>query len=326
MMRSKRKDEHVYWAKNSDYSTNDFSKIKLKYNNLPEMSFDEIDLKARYFNHDFEYPFYINAMTGGSEMTYEINRKLALIAKRFNLAIACGSQQIALDEPETAYSFKVIRDIYPDGFVIGNLSANNGWENIDRAQKMIKANAMQIHINVAQEIIMEEGDRDFRKWSHNINEVVSKASYPVIVKEVGTGIDRINVDKLINLGVKFIDVSGQGGTNFIAIEDSRYNKRYEYLYEFGISTADSLIENQDNMNKVEIIASGGIRNALDIVKAIALGAKAVGMSGYFLRLTDLSEEEMFEKVEQLIEDIKKIMLLVGAKTIGELQGGLYERQ
>lgn len=317
MSRSRRKDEHVKHALQQQITTNDFDRVILTHQSLPSFDLEDVNLSTTYLNHHFDYPVYINAMTGGSEKTKEINRKLAKLAKRFNLAMSVGSQHVALDDPTYENSFSIIRETYPDGFFIGNVNGNATVEEAKRAIKMIGANALGIHINPAQELTMDEGDRHFKHWISNISDIVKSVDVPVIVKEVGNGLSKETVQKLIDIGVKHVDLSGRGGTNFIDIENHRSEKkRYDYLSNWGISTVDALLQNEVHQDKLEILASGGIRNPLDVIKALAMGAKAVGMSRYFL---DRAHEKNDQELIMFFEDLKKIMVLVDCVDIQSLK-------
>ena len=316
-MRSRRKDEHVEHALNQKQGHNDFDKIKLVHQSLPNFDLSVVSMETNYLNHDFDLPIYINAMTGGSEKTKEINRKLSRLARRFNLAMSVGSQHVALDDAQYEASFRVVREENPHGFIIGNVNPNASVDDALRAIEMIGANALGIHINPAQELTMAEGDRTFKHWMDNIKDIVENVGVPVIVKEVGNGLSRESVKKLMDLGVQHVDVSGKGGTNFIDIENKRLEQgRYDYLADWGNSTVDALIDNQSYVNTVEVFASGGIRNPLDVIKALALGAKAVGLSRFFL---DLVHEHREDEFSIFVEDLKKIMVLVDAQSIEDLK-------
>ena len=319
-IRSKRKDDHVNLALKQGEFNNDFDLVRIVHQGLPGINYSDVDPSIELFSRKFDFPFYINAMTGGSNKTLETNRKLALIAKRFNLMMAVGSQHAALDEKDLTPSFAIVRETNPEGFIIGNVSANASLERAKKAVDMIKANALGIHINIAQEITMDEGDREFDHWEDNISQIVQHLDVPVIVKEVGFGMSEETVSKLIDLGVENVDVSGKGGTNFIWIENERsQNKRFDYLLDWGISPVESLLMNQGNRSRTTLLASGGVKNPLDVIKLLILGAEAVGISGYFLKAAQLDEEAMFAEVDNFMHELKLIMLMLGCKTIEDLR-------
>ena len=166
---------------------------------------------------------------------------------------------------------------------------------------------------------MPEGDRNFKHWGDRIQEILSFVNVPVIVKEVGFGMTYETVSYLKSIGVKYVDVSGKGGTNFISIENDRRDQRLLSFEQYGISTVESLLDNQHHQD-INIFASGGIRDAYDIVKALSLGARMVGMSGYFLKLiTHHTLEEAIQITQTLIQDIKGIMAVLNVKNLDSLQ-------
>lgn len=319
-IRSKRKDDHVAHALEQNGYNHDFDNVVLVHNSLPDFDLKDVDTSAAYLKQKFNYPFYINAMTGGSEKTKEINRRLGLIAKYFGLALSVGSQHVALDDVIYEDSFRIVREVNPDGFIIGNVNANATVDEAKRAIAMIDANALGIHINIAQELTMDEGDREFTHWLDHIQAIVEAVDVPVIVKEVGFGMNDTTVRKLISRGVAHVDVSGKGGTNFIAIENARSKKkRFSYLEDWGISPVESLLMTRSSHHDIEMLASGGVKTPLDVAKLLRLGANAVGISSYFLTVAHLEETEMFEEVSQFIYELKVIMTLVGAKSITQLK-------
>jgi isopentenyl-diphosphate delta-isomerase len=176
--------------------------------------------------------------------------------------------------------------------------------------------ALQIHLNAPQEVLMPEGDKNFKGWTTKIQDVQKHIDIPLIIKEVGFGMRRQTIKTLIECGVRYIDVAGRGGTNFAKIENARRETALSIFDDWGLSTVESLLEAQGI--QAEIIASGGMRQGLDIVKAFALGAKAVGLSGYFLKLaTDLSLEEAIKAIESMILEIKSAMLMLGVTRLSE---------
>lgn len=306
-MISKRKDQHLKYAKKLRTKNNDFDLIKLEHNSLPNLKFSDINLESNFLGFKVPYPFYINAMTGGSLKSYYINEKLAKLANHFNIPIVLGSQSAGLKNEKLVDTYQIVRKINPQGIVVANVSANASLEDAKRAIEMVNANALSIHINVIQELVMNEGDRDFSKWEKNIQTIVSKVNVPVIVKEVGFGMSKKTIEKLKSLGVKYLDVSGSGGTNFAKIERLR-NKDSDLTFEnISISTVQSL-KNASNID-VCVHASGGIRNALDIYKAIKLGAKNVGLSKFFLELTKMKFEDAVIEIEKLISNLKKCYII-----------------
>ncbi|MBS4456706.1 type 2 isopentenyl-diphosphate Delta-isomerase [Tuanshanicoccus lijuaniae] len=317
-----RKDDHVHHAlaQQRQHPHSQFDEIRFVHHSFAPLSLDEIDIRTQWANHRHTLPFYINGMTGGSEKTKRYNQQLAQLAHQTGLAMASGSISGALSDASVADSFTIIRKENPNGFVMANLGAHHGVDNAKRAVDLLQANALQIHLNVPQEIVMPEGDRDFTSWLSNIEAMVQALEVPIIVKEVGFGMSQETIQQLINVGVSTIDVSGRGGTNFIAIENHRRDRLdFQSLINWGQTTPEALLEASPFMDKATILASGGIGDFTDIVKALALGAQAVGLSGRFLHMVHTQGvEESIREVNEWKEAIQQMMLLLGARTITEL--------
>lgn len=325
-IRGKRKDEHLkYFLSNKPAGYNGFEDVVLQNNSLPDVDFGEISTEYVFLNKYIDSPLMINAMTGGTEYSGEINRKLARLAVKFNIPIAVGSQTIAFDNPEAADSFRRVREINRDGIVIANLSANLSIEDTYKAIDMIEADAVQLHLNVVQEMCMTEGDRSFRGTLDNIGQIAALSEVPVIVKETGFGMSYETAQKLYAAGVKYIDISGRGGTNFVSIESSRNIERDCSLMEnWGIPTALSLLECRKANSDLFVICSGGISKSEEIIKALCMDADMVALGGALLRVLIEKGYEAAEcYMEELIKGIKVMMLLLGAKDVTELKDVQY---
>lgn len=327
-MRRARKKEHIENYLMSSFKGNTLlGDVYLEHNALPNLNYDDIDTKTSFLGKTIDYPILINAMTGGADFSQEINKDLATLAKEFNIPMAVGSQTIALEEEDSQESFKIVREIIGnDGIVISNLNGQATAEDAKKAVELIDADALQIHLNPAQELAMEEGDRDFVGIADNIKNIINYIDRPVIVKEVGFGISKDVAARLYNLGVRNIDVAGYGGTNFIEIENLR-NPVTDLtdLYSWGIPTAVALINCRQLPDDLYLIASGGIRNSMDIVKSIVLGANLVGISGELLSyLVHGGYTNARSYLEDLIYKIKMLMLLLGKRDIEELKKTKYK--
>ena len=314
-----RKNDHVRLALEQQRKdrVSAFNDLRFVHHSLNQVRQDHLDLSSHWANQDHSWPFYINGMTGGTEKTKQYNQKLAQVAHETGLPMATGSVSIALSQPQVADSFQVVREYNPNGFVMANLGAHHNLENAKRAVDLLDANALQIHLNIPQEVVMPEGDRDYGMWLDNISQIVAHLGLPVIVKEVGFGMSRETIADLISVGVENIDVSGRGGTNFVQIENDRRTRLdFQDLGNWGQTTPESLLEALAFQDQARILASGGIRSYLDMVKAYALGAKAVGLSGRFLALVDqLSIEDCVQVVNDWRDSIAHMMLMLGVESI-----------
>lgn len=328
-MRSVRKKEHIEnYLKTCFHGDTLFEDIFLEHNALPDLNFDQIDTKIKFLGKTIDFPIMINAMTGGSELTGEINKDLAQIAKDYNIPMAVGSQTIILDgDEETLQSFRVAREIIGDeGILISNLSGHASLEDAKKAIELIDADAIQIHLNVAQELVMKEGDRNFQGVADNIRNIIQGVDKPVIVKEVGFGISPQVALKLQDLGAAYIDIAGFGGTNFIEIENLRnIGVDFSELYSWGIPTSLSLIKCREASKDLKLISSGGIKNSIDIVKSMVLGAELTAISGEILSyLVHGGYENAKEFMENLVYKTNIIMMLLGKKNIEELKKTEYK--
>lgn len=337
--RAARKDEHVDLALrlHSQDRPNAFDDVAFMHHGLPGTATSAIDTSTSVCGATWGLPFYINAMTGGTSATMSINAALAGAAAEAGIAIACGSQHIALDDPERAESFRVIRRHAPDAFILANVGPTLEPDRAVRAVEMLRADALQVHINTAQELVMPEGDRDFRDWPQRIAAIAGAVPVPVVVKEVGFGLSARTITALSGLGVAAADVAGTGGTDFVAIENERRPERgYAYLTGWGQSAPLCLLEALHSPTGegargvpagdaapgagLELLASGGVRHPLDVVRALALGAHAVGVSGHFLRtLTRGGPEALRGELASWSDHLRSLMTLLGAGTIEALR-------
>lgn len=318
----KRKDEHIKLALNQfAVKPNDFDQIQFIHSSIPNIHIEDVDLTTTLGPLRFDTPFFINAMTGGSSQTNAINDKLSIIANETNIAIASGSVSVALKQKKLEESFKVIRKNNPTGLVFANVGAGASVEATKRAIELLEADALQIHLNAPQELVMPEGDRNFNHWLQSIEAIQQAITIPLIIKEVGFGMNAKTYQQLHSCGVKYIDVSGKGGTNFVEIENARRSLGdYDYLNDWGLSTAQSLLEAQSFRDDIQFISSGGIRNPLDMVKSFALGARIVGVSGIILNmLNEYGIDKTIECIHMYKGHLKILYTMLGAKTREELE-------
>ncbi|MER6092064.1 type 2 isopentenyl-diphosphate Delta-isomerase [Streptomyces bluensis] len=322
-MTGNRKDEHVRLA-TAQHSperhvtpfdapgVSQFDEVRFMHHALAGTDRAEVSTRTSFAGLEWQVPLYINAMTGGSEKTGEINRDLAIAARETGLPIATGSMSPYLKDPSTAGTFTPMRREHPDGFVMANINATATAEQARRAVGLIEADALQIHLNTVQETVMPEGDRSFGHWSAGIEKIVTAVEVPVIVKEVGFGLSGRTVEQLVSLGVRVADVAGRGGTNFARIENGRRDHAdYAYLEDWGLSTPASLLDARGH--GLPLLASGGVRHPLDAARALALGARAVGAAGGFLTvLLDGGVDALVRQITTWLDQLTALMTLLGA--------------
>jgi isopentenyl-diphosphate Delta-isomerase len=320
--RSKRKVEHINYAlATGQKRTHGLTDVSFVHNSLPDVALKDVSLQSKIGELSISSPIFINAMTGGGgEKTEAINQQLAEVAKECKLPIAVGSQMAAIKDLSQRASFQVVRKTNDNGIVIGNIGSEATVDQAKEAVDMIEANALQIHLNVIQELVMPEGDRDFTGVLNRIEAIVANVNVPIIVKEVGFGMSKDTVSKLRSVGVSIVDVGGYGGTNFAEVENERRNRQLEQFNNWGIPTSISIIEGKAAAPLMSILASGGIQTSTEIAKAVALGANAVGIAGYFLKiLIKEGPERLQQEVIELQSGLQLIMTALGAKTIKQLQ-------
>ena len=322
-IRKKRKDEHLRYTKKLRFEEkNGFEHYHLFNDSIPEINYDSVCTKWSFLDRTIDYPIMINAITGGTWRGKRINKALAELAAEFHIPMAVGSQKIALKDTKAVESFSIVRKVNRDGIVIGNLSAAASVNDVRAAIEMIEADAIQLHLNVPQEICMNEGDRCFKGILDNISEIRETIDIPIIVKETGFGISPGSLKKLLRIGIEYVDIGGYGGTNFVKIENQRVNKqkRHTYLENWGIPTAVSLTECRKVSKDINIICSGGIRTGYDIIKGMKLGADLMGISGALLRNMHYDPGNSLRKnFTTLIDQLITLMLLTGAKNIDEIR-------
>lgn len=318
-----RKDDHIKYALEHESEYNSFDDVELIHSSIPKYNLDEIDLSTHFASHDFEFPFFINAITGGSENAKKINQKLAKVANECNLLFVTGSYSVALKNSDDD-SFNIVKKENPDLQLATNIGIDKNYTAGIAAIKALNPLFLQVHVNLMQELIMPEGSRNFNEWENNLREFVQNIEIPIILKEVGFGMTEYTIKQGVRLGIKTFDISGRGGTSFAFIENMRRKNSLDYLNNWGQTTVSCLLNLKDYTDKVEIIASGGVRNPLDMIKCLVLGAKAVGLSRTILELAvKYDVENIIKIVENWKIECKMIMCALNAKNIKELQNTKY---
>jgi isopentenyl-diphosphate delta-isomerase len=291
---------------------------------LPEFNLDEIDLSQELFGKLIKLPILISSMTGGTNEANKINQALAKAAQQAGIPMGVGSQRAAIEDPTQAFTFQV-RSVAPDILLFANLGAvqlnyRYGINECIRAVKMIEADALILHFNPLQEALQPEGDTHFRGLIKKIENVIKAIHIPVIVKEVGWGISRRSAKMLSEAGVAAIDVAGAGGTSWSQVEMYRMEdpvraRVASVFRDWGIPTADSIRMVQEGAPGVPIFASGGLRDGMDIAKAVALGARLGGMAAPFLKAAVQSPDKVLDLIRELSLTIQIVMFSVGVQNL-----------
>lgn len=331
---SSRKLDHIRICSQEQVEQGDpgFQGVHLVHNALPECDMAGIHTGVRFLGHQFGSPLFIAAMTGGHPETVVINQRLAQAAERFNLGMGVGSQRAALENPDLEGTFAVVRDMAPSAFICANIGIvqlrDHGIEWADRAVEMIRADALAVHLNFLQEAIQPEGDHNARGCLAALSSLCEEVSYPVIVKETGSGIAGETARQIAGAGAAAIDIGGWGGTSWAAIEairadeSSRDQDRHlvslgEEFLSWGIPTVTSLCEVVPA--GLPVIATGGVRTGIDMAKAVALGADLAGMALPLLNPALKGEGPLNTAIERLLHQLKVTMFLTGSPDIAALK-------
>ncbi len=330
-----RKEQHIDLCLSRDVEAHSrsagFEDVFLRPRALPELSWAGLDTRTKFLGRSFALPLMITGMTGGVARAGMINLRLARAAAHHKIPMGVGSQRLALENPEHAGIF-AIRDQVPDVFLIANigiaqLGRSISVEHCREAVRMIGAEALAIHVNVLQEAIQVEGDLDFTGRLAAIARVVESVNVPVIVKEVGCGMDVATARALKSVGVKALDVGGVGGTSWGWIEGLRSgdpvrSRIGEAFRDWGLPTAVALRALTESFADLEVSATGGIRDGLTVAKAVALGACTVGIGLPLFRAALASEQGPMEELEFFSRGLRTAMLCSGSQTLNDLKARL----
>jgi isopentenyl-diphosphate Delta-isomerase len=295
---------------------------------MPELAISDVDTSASLFGKKLRVPVVVTGMTGGTERAARVNRDLAELAEKHGMAFGVGSQRAMSEDPERAVTFRV-RDVAPTTAVIGNIglrqAAALGGDGVRRLADSIQADGMALHLNVGQELTQPEGDRDFRGGYKTVSALVKVFGERLLVKETGCGISPDVARGLRECGVRTIDISGLGGTSWVRVEELRAHGVAQEVGRafsgWGIPTAAALLSVRRAVGgDVMLIASGGIRNGLDVVKVLALGANLAGMAlPIFRALQEGGREGADRAIDAILTGLKQGLLLTGSRDADQLR-------
>lgn len=300
--------------------------VQLVHQALPGLALGDVDVSTELLGRRLAAPLLITGMTGGTDEARAINRDLARAAQAVGVAFGVGSQRAMAERPELTASYEV-RDVAPDVFLLGNLgavqAARYGVARVRELVDALGADALAIHLNPAQELVQESGDRDFRGALDAIGELAAGLGVPVLVKETGAGLSAQAAAAIAGAGVRAVDVSGAGGTSWTAVETRRAADASparalgEELWDWGIPTAASAAVCA--RAGLEVVASGGLRTGLDVVRALALGARAGGMAAPVLRAQQAGGEAGARAfLEHIVDTVRAACLLTGCRRVADL--------
>ncbi len=340
---TERKQDHVEICLHGDVvfngKTTGFERFAFEHDALPELSFSDIDLSTTFLGRVIGAPLMISSMTGGYSEATTLNQRLAEAAERFGIPLGVGSMRQALENSSYRESFAVVRKYAPTVQIFANIGAPEIAKGLTEADintmlELLQADGLIVHLNAAQELFQPEGNTDFRHVLDQLAIVTSSIPVPVIVKEVGCGISASVALRLIQAGVKVIDVAGAGGISWQKVEEIRYTRQFgqerrfslpalDELLNWGIPTAQCLLDirrlkrEAPDFQSIEIIASGGIESGMDIAKSLALGAQLAASARSLLKA--LYEGALEETITSWLNDLRAVMFLTGTATIAELR-------
>jgi isopentenyl-diphosphate delta-isomerase len=330
MSTGSRKDDHL--RINVDRSPlsgvdSGFSRYRFIHNALPEIDLADVSTETRFLGKALSAPLLVSCMTGGTPRAGTINATLARVAQRFGFALGLGSARALLEDPSSLPSFDV-RAHAPDVLLLANIGAvqlNYGVDAPDcrRLVEMLHADALVLHLNPLQEALQPEGDTNFGGLLRQIERLCAALKVPVIVKEVGWGLDAAAARALHDAGVAALDVAGAGGTSWSEVERHRANGARAIaaasFRDWGIPTAECVAAVRRAVPEAAIIASGGISDGCEAAKAIALGADVAGIARPFLLAADRGDEAAMEFADALLTTLRIAMFSIGVRSIGALR-------
>lgn len=328
-----RKLEHIsiiHADQDVDRKKNYFDLIRLRHRALPEVALQDVDTSMIFMDKKLSFPLLISSMTGGdNEMILKINRNLAKAAELTQVAMAVGSQRVMFSYPKARASF-ALRQVAPSTLLFANIGAvqlNYDFSVLQcqQAIEVLKADGIFFHLNPLQEAVQPEGDTNFHNLAEKIGQIAKQLPIPVILKEVGAGLSEADVQLGMKHGIRYFDIAGAGGTSWSRIEHHR--QVGEHISELGVLFQDwgnptpmTLKRLQPYRDQVTLIASGGIRSGIDMVKAVILGASLCGLAKPFLKPAMESVECVVRAIEELQRQFKVAMFLLGIPRIQELYG------
>lgn len=302
--------------------------VRFIHQALPELELDQVNTSTHFLGKQLNAPLLISSMTGGTAEAQTINHNLAAAAQAAGIAMGVGSQRAAIEDHSLVPTFQV-RDVAPDILLFANLGViqlNYGYgpAEYQRAVEMIKADALILHLNPLQETLQPEGDRNWAGLLPKIEVLCRHLPVPVIAKEVGWGLSAQAARDLANAGVAALDIAGAGGTCWSEVEYHRVSTRLHgrvaaAFADWGLTTLESLLLVREAAPHLPTIASGGLRDGIDVAKVIALGALLAGLAGPFLKAAVHSAEAAVEKATELVTVLRIAMFAAGAADISQLQ-------
>lgn len=331
-MHQERKSDHIRINLQNDVSfkgiSSGFEDYRFVHCALPEFDLEDVKTSTALLGKPLVAPFFISSMTGGTPEASLINQRLAEAAQAAGIGMGVGSQRAAIEDPSLEDTFRV-RRLAPDILLLANLGAiqlncGYGLDECRRAVEMVEADALILHLNSLQEALQPEGETCFAGLLSKIEAVCRTLEVPVVVKEVGWGISEQVARQLAGAGVAAIDVAGAGGSSWSQVEMYRaatdcQRQVAAAFAGWGIPTAESLLMARRGAPDLPLLASGGIRDGIQVAKAIALGADACGIAGAFLHAANESVAAVADLITVFVTQLRVAMFAAGAVDITALR-------
>lgn len=327
---ARRKTDHLELAIRGDVgfkgTTSLLECVRLVHDALPDCATSDIDPSVTLFGKKLRAPLLVAAMTGGNPRAEDVNRRLAELAEERGYAMGLGSQRAMHKDRSTARSYQV-RDVAPSVLLLGNVGVvQAGRMSNDELEELVGsvgADALCVHLNPAMELIQKDGDRDFGGGTDTLARLAAELSVPVVAKETGCGLSAQVGRRLKAAGVRHVDVSGAGGTSWVAVETLRAEAKEralgEVFWDWGIPTAAS-VAHMAAIGFETVFATGGVKNGLDVARALALGASAAGIARPVLQALDQSGLEGARAFLDGVEaQLRAAMLLTGSRDLPALR-------
>ncbi|HDQ73368.1 MAG TPA: type 2 isopentenyl-diphosphate Delta-isomerase [Chloroflexi bacterium] len=331
-MHQQRKSDHIRINLNEDIDGKNidpgFDQYRFTHCALPGFNLEDVDTSLAFLGKRLAAPLLISSMTGGTSEARILNLRLAKAAQAAGIGLGVGSQRAAIEDPSLVDTYQV-RHVAPDILLMANLGAvqlNYGYgpDECRRAVEMIEADALILHLNPLQEALQPEGNTRFAGLLSKIEAVCRALETPVVVKEVGWGVSDDVARQLLDAGVAVLDIAGAGGSSWSQVEMHRartdHQRRVAAAFaDWGIPTVESLQMLRRCIPTLPIIASGGIRDGIQMAKAIALGATICGIAGPFLHAAIISTEAVNDLIAVLVSQMRVAMFSAGLVDLQSLR-------
>ena len=328
-----RKQDHIKLSlddRNEAVGLTGFDEFSLIHEALPDLNLEDITLATRSLGSQCKTPFLVSSMTAGHGDSTNLNMLLAEACESRGWRMGVGSQRREIGDSGAQKEWGEVRKKAPHVEMFANLGLSQiihlDTKKVAEIVETLQGKALIVHLNPLQEVVQPEGTPHFRGGLEAISELVKNLSCPVIVKETGCGLSASTIQRLVDVGVAAIDVSGFGGTHWGRIEggrnpdNSRNQKLAETFSHWGVSTVQSLVNAASVSGTFEVWGSGGLRNGLQAAKAIALGATTVGYAKPVLKAALEGEKALDEFMELLELELKTALFCTGTPSPEKLRG------